>query len=36
MYDKIQWYLYQYTSNSSIYNNYIMQLILTILGLTII
>lgn len=36
MYDKIKWYLYQYTSNSSIYNNCIMQLTLIILGLTII
>ena len=36
MYDKIRWYLYQYTLNSSIYNNCIMQLTLTILGLTII
>ena len=36
MYDKIKWYLCQYTSNSSIYNNCIMQSTLIILGLTII
>lgn len=35
MYNKIQWLLYQYTANPFIYNNFIMQLTLTILGLSI-
>lgn len=36
MYNKIKWYLYQYTANSFMYNNYFMQLTLLILGLSII
>lgn len=36
MYNKIKWCLYQYTANSFMYNNCIMQLTLLILGLSII
>ena len=35
MYNKIRNYVYQYTANPFIYNNFIMQLTLIILGLSI-
>ena len=36
MYNKIKWYLYQYTANLFMYNNCIMQLTLIVLRLSTI